>query len=107
MYGLAEKSIYFDYPLPFKEWCKTSLHERDKYYNVKNIKWLNITQQFFNNNPTKFNKQDESILQHIPEQNSISILFKPKIGSDNTSDEENDNRISLYNLFYIKKNTIK
>ena len=42
-YGLAVKLIHFDYPLPFKDWCKTSLHEREKYYNIKNIKWLNIT----------------------------------------------------------------
>ena len=68
-----------------------------------NIKWLNITQEYINNNPTKSDKQYESILQYISEQNSIPVLFKPKFESDNTSDEENDNRISLFNLCFIKK----
>ena len=26
-YGLAEKSIYFKNPVPFKNWCKTSLQD--------------------------------------------------------------------------------
>ena len=57
---------------------------------------------YFNNNPTKSYKQDESILQHIPEQNNIPVLFKPKIDNDDTSDKENVNSFSIYNLFYIK-----
>ena len=60
---------------------------------------------------TKSNKKDESILQHIPEQNSIPVLFKQKIENNDTSNEENDNRISqqysLYNLYYIKTTSFK
>ena len=32
-----------------------------KYYNIKNIKLLNIKQQYINNNPTKSDKEDEFI----------------------------------------------
>ena len=104
-YGMPEISDYFVLPPSYETRCTTSLHEGEKYYNIENIKWLIITQ--INNNPTTTDKQDESILQHIPEQNSIPILFKPKIENENTSNEENDNKIiqqySLYNLCYIKK----
>ena len=102
-YGLLEESDFFENPAPFGELCKTSLHEREKYYKLKNIQRLNITQEYINNNPTKSDKQDESILQHIPEQDSIPVLFKPKIEREDISDKENDNRICLYNLCYIKK----
>ena len=106
-YDLVEKSDYFDFPPSYETCCTTSLHEREKYCNIKNIKWLNNAQQYIKNNSTKSDKQDESIFQHIPEQNSIPVLFKPKIESDDTSIEENGKMISqqyrLYNLSYIKK----
>ena len=59
-YGLPEKSIYFDFPPTLEIWCTTSLQKREKYDNIKNIKWLNITQQYINNYPTKSDKQGES-----------------------------------------------
>ena len=79
---------------------------KGKYHNIENFNWNN-TQQYIINNPTKSDKQDDSILQHIPEQNSIPVLFKPKIDDDETSNEQNDNKISqqysVCNLCYIKK----
>ena len=81
-YGLPEKSIYSDYPPTFEIWCTTSLQEKEKNCNIEYIEWLNITQQYINNNPTKSDKQDESILQRLLEKNSIPVLLKPKIESD-------------------------
>ena len=102
-YGLLDQPDYFINPVPFEEWCNTSFHKREKYYNLQSIQWLNQTQEYIKHNPTKSNKQDESILQHIPEQDSKPVLFKPKIDSDDKSNEENVNRFSLYNLCFIKK----
>ena len=101
-----KNQIYFDFPSSYQTWCTTSLQEREKYYNIKNIKRLNNTQQHINNNPTKTGKQDESILQHMHEQNSIPVLFKTKIDNDDTSNDESGIKIvqqySLYNFCYIK-----
>ena len=51
---------------------------------------VNNTQQNIKNNPTITGEQDKSILQGIPELNSIPVLFEPKIDNDDTSNEEND-----------------
>ena len=73
---------------------------------------LNNTQQYINNNQTTsdklniFDKTNDAILQCIPEQNSIPIIFRPKIDNDNTSNIYNDNISSLYNLCYIKKESL-
>ena len=56
-------------------------------YDIENIKCSNNTQQFINKDPIKSDKEHESILEHIPEQNSIPILFKPKIENNGISNE--------------------
>ena len=55
-YGLPEIPDHFVSPPSCETWCTTLLHEREKYYNIKNINRLNNTQQYINNNPTKSDK---------------------------------------------------
>ena len=98
-----KKPEYYDFAPPFADWCETPLDDRKKFYNIDKIEWLNITDQYIKNNPQKSEQNDESILHRLHEQESIPVIFRPKIEDEDTTIEENINRFSLYNLCYIKK----
>ena len=102
-YGLPETAEYHDFAPPFANWCKTSFEGREQYYNIDKIEWLNITEKYINDNPKKSDQNDESILHRLHEQESIPVIFRPKIEDEDTTIEENINRFSLYNLCYITK----
>ena len=56
-YGLPEKSDYFNHTPTFTKWCETPLEERENYYNITNIKWLNITDAYIKNKPKNQTKK--------------------------------------------------